>query len=348
MEWHHGGDWAGFYEAQGSLPLDFSANVSPLGVPAGVRAAICAAATEADRYPDGACRALVRALAQRHGLRAEQVLCGAGASDLLYRLVRAAEPKRALLTAPSFGEYAAALETVHASVSYYYIEDDFIIKENILDSISRDIKLVILCQPNNPDGRTVDPSLARRVLARCREVGARLVVDESFVDFLDEPDRFSLTPLLARWPELVIVRAFTKFYGMAGLRLGYALSADEAFLSRAARMGPPWAVSGVAQAAGLAALRETDYAARLRALIRTERPFLYRALSELGFRVVPGEANFLLFESDRPLLSPLAQRGIALRGCGDFKGLDERWYRTAVRTREENERLITALREVIG
>lgn len=134
---------------------------------------------------------------------------------------------------------------------------------------------------------------------------------------------------------------------MAGLRLGYGLSADAAFLDAMRRSGPPWSVSHPAQAAGLAALEEPDYAERVRALVRSERPRLFAALQALGLRVIPGEANFLLFQSRQPLDKGLRARGILIRSCADFHGLDESWYRCAVRTEEENGRLIAALREVL-
>ena len=109
---------------------------------------------------------------------------------------------------------------------------------------------------------------------------------------------------------------------------------------------PTGAVSGPAQAAGIAALRETEYVQAVRALIRTERPRLAGELARLGFRVIPGEANYLLFHTKTPLIQPLRERGILLRDCGNYHGLESGWYRTAVRTAEENRRLIAALEEI--
>ncbi len=344
----HGGDWAGYQREYGAPPLDFSASVSPLGVPESVRSAICAAAAEADRYPDPSCRALCAAIGAHEGVAPERVLCGAGASDLLFRAVLAARPRQALLAEPCFGEYAASLASVGCAIRRFPLPGSFLLSEEYLSEINHNIDIAILCNPNNPTGLTVEPELLRRIARRCGETGTRLVLDECFVDFLDEPERHTLKGLLDECRPLLILRAFTKLYGMAGLRLGYALCGDAAYLDAMRRCAPPWAVSSVAQAAGLAALRDRDYVNQVRALVRSERRRLAAGLTALGLRVVPGEANFLLFQSSTPLDGALRARGLLLRRCGDFAGLDEDWYRAAVRTPEDDDRLLAALRELLG
>ena len=345
----HGGDWAGFALAHGDLPLDFSANISPLGVPRGVQEALREAAGQADRYPDPPCRELRGALSDHEDVPAEWVLCGSGAADLIFRAVLALRPRRALVTAPTFTEYEAALETVGCAVERYALwpEEDFRLRPDILEKITPETDLLFLCEPNNPTGVTTSRPLLLCILERCRETGTRLVLDECFGDFLDEPELHTLKGALADFPNLLILKAFTKLYGMAGVRLGYALCADTERLERMRRAGQPWAVSSLAQAAGLAALKETDYVRQVRALIAAERPRLAEQMERLGLRVVPGEANYLLFRSETPLDASLGQRGILLRCCGNYAGLDGTWYRAAVRTRAENQRLIAALEEVL-
>ena len=345
----HGGDWAGFAAEYGAMPLDFSANVSPLGVPDGVRRAIEQAAAQADRYPDPLCRALRAAIAQKEAVPPEHILCGNGAVDLIFRAVLARKPRKALVTAPSFAEYAAALETVDCEIIRYALmeERDFRLEEDFLQAITPDVDMVFLCQPNNPTGLTSPRELLLHIAARCRDFGTLLVLDECFTDFLDASEAHSLKGELERFPNLLILQAFTKLYAMAGVRLGYALCADTALLEALAKAGQPWAVSSLAQAAGIAALGETDYVQQLRRLIGEERPWLLGELTALGLRVIPGEANYLLFACARPLTLPLRQRGILIRSCANYPGLDERWYRVAVRTHEENQHLVAALREVL-
>ncbi len=348
MERKHGGDCAAFEREYGFAPLDFSANVSPLGVPEGVHEAVCRAAAGIDRYPDPDCRALRASLAEKERVAPSWVLCGNGASELIWRAALAAKPKRALVAAPCFAEYEAALGACGCEIVRFPLAEPFALPEEFLRQINHNTNIAILCNPNNPTGRTVEPALLRRIAERCRETGTRLLLDECFVDFIDEPEAHTMKDCLEECPHLLIFRAFTKLCGMAGARLGYALCADTAFLDAMRRAGPPWSVSSLAQAAGLAALREKNYVNQLRALIQAERPRLASALAALGLRVIPGEANFLLFRSETPLGNPLSERGILLRGCADFAELDETWYRAAVRTREENDRLIEALREVLA
>lgn len=346
----HGGDWAGFLARQGTEPLDFSSNISPLGVPEGVQRAMAEAMSRADRYPDPLCRALRAALSQKEQVPPEHILCGAGAADLIFRVVLALKPKTALVPAPAFSEYRSALELVDCRVISHPLraENDFRLEEDILSAIRPGLDLLFLCQPNNPTGLTIPQPLLERILTRCGETGTRVVLDECFTDLLDDPAAHTLVPQLAKFPHMVILKAFTKLYALAGLRLGYALCADEGFLDQMGRAGQPWSVSVPAQAAGLAALKDEDYPKRVRALIQKERFFLVQGLEQLGLRVVPGEANYLLFCCKKELLEPLARRGILLRCCGNYQGLDETWYRTAVRTHVENLRLLAALREVLA
>ena len=155
MKLVHGGDWAGYRAEFGRDALDFSANVSPLGLPAGVAAAITAALPMADRYPDPLCRALRTKLAAAEGVDTAQILCGNGAADLIYRLALALRPRRALLPAPTFAEYAAALETVDCDVQRFLLreENDFAVTDGFVDAIDDSTDAVFLCQPNNPTGQ---------------------------------------------------------------------------------------------------------------------------------------------------------------------------------------------------
>ena len=346
----HGGDWAGFaaeYGAKAPL-LDFSANVSPLGMPAGVAAALAGCAPDCDCYPDPLCRDLSAAIGRAEGVPGEWVLCGNGAADLIWRAALALRPARALVTAPAFAEYEAALAATGCAVERYFLseEKDFRLDEGFLEAIRPGVGMVFLCEPNNPTGLTTPRPLLLRVLARCRQAGALLVLDGCFGDFLADPAAHTLKGELAGG-NLLILKAFTKLYGMAGVRLGYALCADAALLAKLRAAGQPWAVSTPAQAAGLAALKETEYVAAVRALVASERPRLAAGLAALGCRVLPGEANYLLFRCERPLCQPLRRRGILLRSCDNYHGLGPAWYRTAVRTGAENSRLLAALGEVL-
>ena len=336
----HGGD---IYSRK--VELDFSANLNLLGIPEAVRKA----AAEADfaHYPDVRCSALVQALSAYEGVPAENIVCGNGAADMIYRIVGALCPRRAILSAPTFSEYEKALLEHGCAVSYHILreEDGFALREDILPEISAGADMLCLCSPNNPVGNVIEPRLLERILGRCRECGTVAVVDECFLDFTE--NGFSAKNFL--FPNVIVIKAFTKICAMAGLRLGYALFGDERCALSVRECGQPWSVSSPAQAAGVAAakvLSETDYLAQTRALIAEGRSFLSGELSRLGFEVFPSDANFLLFKGAENLAEALLERGIAIRSCRDYRGLDERFFRIAVRTHEENERLTTALSDI--
>lgn len=350
MELVHGGDWAGYRAEFGCDALDFSANVSPLGLPAGVAAAITNALPTADRYPDPLCRELRAALAGAEGVPADWILCGNGAADLIFRLALAVRPRRALLPAPTFAEYEAALQTVGCAVQRVFLreENEFAVTEEFIDAVTPETDIVFLCQPNNPTGQVTPPALVERLVRRCAECGAVLVVDECFLDFLPDRDAWTAKQLLRDTPQLVILKAFTKLYAMAGVRLGYALCGDAALLEKMRGAGQPWAVSSLAQAAGLAALQETAYAGAVRALIAEQRPRMAAGLRALGLRVMDGQANYLLFRATPDFGEKLRRRGAVVRSCANYPGLDAAWYRTAVRTAEENTRLLQIMGEILA
>ena len=243
MQLVHGGDWAGYRAQYGQDALDLSANVSPLGLPEGVAKAITAALATADRYPDPLCRALRAKLAVHEKVPMEHILCGNGAADLIFRLVWAAKPRTALLPAPTFAEYAAALETAGCTVRRHFLREseDFAVTEAFISAVDEDTGMVFLCQPNNPTGQLTPLPLVEALLHRCEACGALLVVDECFLDFLPESEALSAKKLLAS-PHLIILKAFTKLYGMAGVRLGYCLCSNTALLEKMQTAGQPWAV----------------------------------------------------------------------------------------------------------
>ena len=245
-------------------------------------------------------------------------------------------------------EYAAALETADCTVRRHFLreDEDFAVTEAFVSAVDEDADMVFLCQPNNPTGQLTPLPLVEALLHRCEACGALLVVDECFLDFLPESEALSAKKLLAS-PNLIILKAFTKLYGMAGVRLGYCLCSNIALLDKMQAAGQPWAVSSLAQAAGLAALDETAYVARVQELIAQQRPILRDGLRALGLRVLDGSANYLLFQASETLGDSLRQRGIVLRSCGNYPGLDGSWYRTAVRTAPENEQLLQTMREVL-
>ena len=343
----HGGDT---YGCPPDL-LDCSINLNPMGAPGPVLEGACRAVLDCAHYPDPACRGLRRAIARRDGVEEDQILCGNGASDLIYRMALACKLRQALLLAPTFSEYRRALEGVGCQIREHRLEErtGFLPGEDLLEAIVPGVDLVFLCDPNNPTGRLVDGALLRAAAEQCRAVGAVLAVDECFLPLSDGAGP-GLAPCLAEYPNLLLLRAFTKSYAMAGLRLGYALSANGGLLEWMAAAGPPWSVSTPAQAAGLAALEQcSDWPEKARALLASERPALSDGLAALGLEVVPGQANYLLFRAAgaADLNDRILTRGVLIRSCANYHGLGNDWYRVCVGQAEQNRRLLAALKEVL-
>jgi threonine-phosphate decarboxylase len=342
--------------AEGFGPLlDFSANINPLGLPKGVVRALRHSAEQFDRYPDPQCRELRAALAARHHVAAEQILCGNGAADLIYRIAFCVKPKHALVPAPAFSEYAKALSESGCALSEppLLAHQDSFPKDSLLDLITSETEILFLCNPNNPTGLCLPQDVMEAAAERCNRQGVLLVVDECFNEFLDDPDAHSLVPLLGRYPRMAILKAFTKTYAMAGLRLGYLLCGGADLAGKIASTGQAWSVSGPAQIAGIAALAETDYLERSRRLIKQERRYLKTALRNLGISAVSGEANFIFFRlgaesgfSRTAFFARLLEQGILVRNCANYPGLDDSCYRVAVKKRAENRALAAALKKI--
>ena len=337
----HGGDVYG-----GGITLDFSANTNPLGTPPSVLEAVCRALPQLHRYPDPYCRRLVQAIAGHEQVPASYILCGNGAADLIYTYCAALRPRTAVELAPTFAEYGLGLAQVGCRAAPYFLHqaENFDVDEGFLPFLEeKKPEVVFLCTPNNPTGRLLPLPLLEQILQGCAAWGARVFLDECFLDLTE--DGVSAKSLLTAHPELLILKAFTKSYGMSGIRLGYCLCADSALLHRMASASQPWNVSSLAQSAGVAALAEQNFLQRTRSLVHTERRWLTDNLTALGFWVCPSQANFLLFHGPLGLREGLLRQGIAIRGCGNYSGLDDGWYRIAVRPHEENEALITAIRQ---
>ena len=345
----HGGDIYSYARKYGSNPLDFSVNTNPLGLPKGVAAAVRAMSREHCAYPDVYCRGLRSEISKHEHIPAEYIFCGNGAADIIFRIAYGLAPKRALLTAPAFSEYEKALVKGGCQVDYCKLSDenDFKIDAGILKKI-RNHDILFICNPNNPTGQITDKALLLEIARECRDRGCILVIDECFIEFLEQPEQYTLKDEIECFANLIILRAFTKTYAMAGLRLGYCMASDRGCLEKISEAGQPWAVSTVAQTAGIAALKESEYICKTRDLIKKERKYLARELQKAGMKVFNSCANFILFyAAGMPeLYAALLDRGILIRSCDNFAGLSMGYYRIAVKSHSCNKKFVYALNEV--
>ena len=350
----HGGNLTRLAQASGRTPgeiLDFSANINPLGPPDWLRPVISRHIEELVHYPDPDAGALTAAVASRCGVGVEEVLAGNGSTELLYLLAQVTGRGRAVIPVPSYTDYARAaglsgMEVISVPLSE---ERGFEIDVGQLDALLRQPATVFVGRPNNPTGNVWEARTIRDMAASHPE--CFFVVDEAFGDFVNDFE--SLTT--HRPINVAVLLSLTKIFAIPGLRLGCAI-ANAALARRIRDRQPPWSVNALAQAVGAAALQDAGYVARSRAVVGAEREALLAALRRInGLVVFPGAANFLLarLEAASADASALAQRmladhGIAIRVCDNFQGLDHRYFRVAVRTGSENERLIHALQCCLG
>lgn len=342
-DYSHGGD---VYSRR--IEHDFSANINPLRLPDEVLSEVSQSLWHCENYPDPRCRELIRAISEREWFPSGNIVCGNGAADMIYRIVSALNPRRALVCAPTFSEYEKALTEHNCEVYRHYLKstNDFKLTDSILEEITQNVDIVFLCNPNNPTGATIPRQLLKLIFNKCSSTGTFLVIDECFLDFVPGGADLSAKPMLN--DNSAILKAFTKIYAMPGLRLGYALFGSELMSKRVAATGQAWSVSTPAQAAGIAALKMDGYVEKTADMIRSEREYLSSGLRSMGLEVVPSEANFILFRCAKPLDEILPEHGIAIRNCENYHGLGRGWFRTAVRLRAENTLLLAAIREVLN
>lgn len=338
--------------------LDFSANINPLGPPDCVRAAVLRSLEHVVHYPDPACREFCRAAAGAEQVPEEWILPGNGAADCLFALVRALSVRRAAVVAPAFSEYEAACRAAGCACDSIPLSADtgFVPEESLLERIPEGTELLFVCTPNNPTGAVADRSLIESLLGWAERADARLLVDESFLDFREDAPERTAVPLCRLSMRLIVLKSLTKLYAVPGIRLGYAVCSDRALLQLAREGMPPWNVNGFAAEIGPLLFEQREYVEQTRRQTRKEADWMLqqlRALPDLT-AFVPG-ANFILFCLGSPgriwpsdLRAELYREGILVRPCGGFAGLDSRYYRICVSSHERNERLLAALREIAG
>ena len=222
--------------------------------------------------------------------------------------------------------------------------------ESFLEELTEDIDLVFLCSPSNPSGQVIELVLMEQILTRCEEKKIRLVLDECFIEFLEEAQKYTMVKKVTDHPSLFLVQAFTKMYGIPGLRLGYAMTSDAKLRESMQQIRQPWSVSVPAQAAGIEALteREEQRVQKIRNKIVEEKMRMEKKMREFGIRFIPTKANFFLLYSESSLFERLLEQGVLIRNCENYRGLKKGWYRIAVRTKEENDVLLRALETILS
>lgn len=337
----HGGD---IY--RNHVKLDFSVNINPFEMPEAVKEVLYEAVENCDRYPDPACERLKKAVGRMLDVSSQNLLFGNGSSELFMALIHAVRPKKTVIPVPSFYGYEYAAGAADGEILYYETkqEHDFGLQEDFFSALTEDVDLLFLANPNNPTGKLMSREGLRKVLWHCREKGIYVVLDECFIEFCYK--EASMLQEIEAFPNLILVRAFTKIFAIPGVRLGYLVCSDPLLLGKISRQLPEWNVSVFAQAAGCGCAAQTVFIEKTAAFIEKERQFLESGLRQAGYKVFSGKANFLLVYSKQPLYDRLLEKGILIRDCENFRGLSKGFYRIAVKSRKENEILLEAIKEI--
>ena len=349
----HGGNLRKMAEMAKCAPdeiLDFSANVNPLGPPPWLGQVVGQALQSVDSYPDPDSYDLLMAAAETYKVWPTQVIAGNGASELIFTAAGLGGYGQAIIPSPTYVDYARACKAHRLKIREVPMTEDFQVNFPAMGPMLTTPSVVFLCSPNNPTGTTFSAADLREVAAMFPQ--SRFIVDESFADFMPEDtDR-----LIRNRPSNVItVVSMTKFFAIPGIRLGLAFGNPDIIL-RLKQAMPAWSVNTLAQKIGARCLRDTQYASHTREQTALLRENLASGLRQIpGIKVMPGAANYLLCRVERigqdavPLHERLlAEHRIAIRLCGNYEGLDNNWFRVAVRNEAENERLIKAMEAVSG
>ena len=349
----HGGE---IYDKR--IEHDFSVNLNPVPCPDSVIKAMQDAALIVDQYPDITQNAFRSAVCDAENLYIEEtdrklspenIIGGSGASELFAAIAKSIKPKKVLFPVPCFYGYYYAAAMIDAAVEEFELkaENGFALDDSFIEEIDESVDLVFVANPNNPTGRAIDKAVLKRLVDKCKETCTFLVVDECFYRLSDSEE--SARKYIFDYERLIVVDAYTKLFSIPGARVGFGISSPDVIKGIKKHL-PEWNMSVFSERAGEACadiLMKTDFVKRSRALIKTEREYLYNELKEMGIKVYKSDANFLLINCDTKLYEKLLSRGILIRECSNFTGLEQNYYRVAIKDHVANDLFIRNIKEVL-
>ncbi|MBI4823172.1 MAG: threonine-phosphate decarboxylase [Nitrospirae bacterium] len=345
----HGGDVYRIAERLG-VPerrvMDFSASINPLGMPKSSIKEIKKAMSSLGNYPDLDAGIFALKVSDRFGLEPGRVLVGNGSTELIYLILRALSPHRVLVTSPAFSEYERASRAAGAKVFFLKVKrkNGYRIEPCEYINAMKGADLAFLCNPNNPTGDVLERDEVMEVAKSARREKCLLVVDEAFIDFVPGASVLGVRDN----PYLIVLRSMTKFYAMAGLRLGFGYF-PAGVAGRLRAFKEPWSVNTLAERAGAAALDDTKHARMTFELMDAEKRYLEKRLGKIGLKYYPSRVNFYLIETGRAneVVSGLLDKRLLVRDCSNFRGLGNGHIRIAVRSRRDNAMLLNGLSDVL-
>ena len=338
------------------VKIDFSSNINPLGISRFVLKEIKKNIKQISHiYPDPNCTLLKKSIAEyiQYGIDQNWINIGNGATELIHNFVRCHSSKNSIIPSPTFCEYELASKRCKMKINYVplskklQIEPDLIIEKVKENSNS----LIFFCNPNNPTG-LVNTEAIEKILSSINSSQTILLVDESFLDFLNDIEKKSMISKIKEFDNLAILRSMTKSYGLAGLRLGY-LIANPKLIQQLKSHQITWNVNGIAQIAGIAALNDQEHICKTKKIIQKERDYMYNKINnkESYANALRSDVNFFLIKL-KNVDSTIYQKimlnfhGILVRDCSTFTGMSNDFIRVAVRTHKDNLMLLKAIYDI--
>ncbi len=355
----HGAEVHGAAEQTGFKPqeiLDFSSNVNPLGPSKKALDAARDAFSEITAYPDSNSNQLRKVIASHFsGINRDNIVVGNGSTELMYLFAEAFLKRgdKALMAAPSFGEYESAVRKTGESPKFVRLGSNFQIEAEAFKTAMAGCKMVFLCNPNNPTSKLIPKDTITDILETALENDVLVFLDEDFLEFVDNEKSLTMISKIAKFPNLFVLRSFTKIFGLTGLRVGYGItSKDIADVLLCSKI--PWNINCLGQAAAVAAFNDEEHLKITIELIKKEKAWLQEQLGAFkGFSFESPDANFFFIDirnadiTANSLKHRMLKQGILIRDCSSFNGLNEFYIRVAVKTREENIRLIEAFNQAL-
>ena len=339
--------------------VSFAANVNPLGIPDSVRTGLASVIDCIQTYPDREYVRLRSAIASYCGTDAGNVIVGNGSSELISGMIRLKKGMKAVILAPAYSEYERNVTLTGGSVSYFRLreEDDFILNTDALvNALTEDYDLLIICNPVNPTSTAVNTDDMRKILGKCRDCHIVVMVDETYMEFVDDTENYEAASLINEYENLYIVRSVSKFFASPGLRLGYALTGNSRITGLLREKRDPWEVSSLAEEAGMIMFSDTAYMTEVKSYISGERERVcekLHALEDLGLKFYRPKSNFVLCRISggktdaAELFDVCIRQKMMIRNCASFKFLDDSYFRFCFMRREDDDRLIDTIERVL-
>ncbi|HIE65026.1 MAG: threonine-phosphate decarboxylase CobD [Nitrospira sp.] len=353
----HGGNVFSFSRTHGCCVeevSDFSASINPLGMSPLAIKAIQESLRSLVHYPDQECIELREVLAQHHEIKVDKILVGNGLTGLIRLLPGALRFRKVLIPVPSFSEYEAAADLAGCHVEFLVLREEArfqIIPSELIGAMARGVEAIFLCNPNNPTGHLLSRHEILKIVQAAQQKEIMVILDEAFIDYAEQASVIEETP---QYPNLIVLRSFTSFFAMPGLRIGY-LVANREIVSVLEKAQPPWSVNYLAEVAARESLKDASYIKRSCQLIEMERIYLFDALSKIpGVDVYRTEANFILFRllenflQVESLETLFVREKILIRNCASFRGLNPWHIRIAIKSHSENQKLVRLLRHILN